>query len=624
MDFRDQDHDEFDNESPWPRRLLHVPTMTSLKWQPGNTYGGHKEPPYHALSYTWGRWHLKNDRDLPTAHALKVRDVLWPIPRIHPDHFTAAEFEVVVSRAVKAPPAYSEEREEYGTVLPAEDAVEFLWLDVACIDQRHTHEAYAEVGRQARIFRGARRVFVWLSHHTAEALLSINDDIIQATHATNGYYYFAVDVNSPENRDWPAKAVRGLSTLLQDPWFSSLWTLQEAFLSPKAFILSKEAKLIHESRHQNSPLLLHYFFSRGEQLSSTAEECLSSASHADADNLHSLVQLLNTSGFSALGQYNPMSILAVARFRKASFELDRVYGIMQIFGDNFHVGKSRGDRQSVNKKYTLSELEDELGALLLQEFPVLSQLHVHEQQPSFGKGWLMSNMSSVPPLATLPETYHENSSSSSLRLEDIRPEDVPGMDVKLEDLKFAEPVTVCKFSTRKVGDILWGYLSGRACPFDLLQAAWQRQFNKYGSSTSETLAELALDKGPAADNLPTHDYLDLVPIPDGTGPLRSHIAEHNIAACLAAKFRGRRLVMFLMGQKRYGVWTIEGEDKPRPDIYRGMILLQNDRNNICHWQRVGICRWSSYNVKVEADESQDKDILLVRGASWQPIEGLFG
>lgn len=546
----------------------------------------------------------------------------WKIPRIDPDHFHVADFEAVVHQAVKNPPAYVQEGREYEAEPTTEDIAEFLWLDVACIDQRDTPEAYAEIGRQARIFRRAKLVYVWLSHHKAETLSSINDDLIQATHATNGYYFYAVDLNSAENRGWPAKAVRGLSTLLTDPWFSSLWTLQEAFLSPKAFILSREGQLIPESRHENCPLLLHYFFSRGEQLCSSAEECLASARHDDVDNLRSLIELLNKSGFSALGQYNPMSILAVARFRKASFELDRVYGIMQIFGDDFRVGKSKGDQESAERVYTLSELEDELGALLLQYRPVLSQLHVHEEEPKFGKGWRMSNISSVPPFASLPENFNDYN-SNTLRLEDIRPKDVPSMDLKLEDLKFAEPVAVCRLATVRVGNILWGYLSGFACPFDLLQAAWQRQFDKYGKVLNSML-QIALDKHPELDDIPPHDYFDLVPIPDGTEPLRGHIAEHRIAASLTEKFRGRRLAVFLTGQKRYGEWIIQGEDRPRPDTYRGIIVLQSDRNDIHHWKRLGICQWSSYNVKEEGGDSPDRDILLLKGGSWQEIQGLFG
>jgi len=37
----------------WPQRLLHVPSMTSFEWEPGNRYGVHIVPLYNAFSYTW-------------------------------------------------------------------------------------------------------------------------------------------------------------------------------------------------------------------------------------------------------------------------------------------------------------------------------------------------------------------------------------------------------------------------------------------------------------------------------------------------------------------------------------------------------------------------------------------
>ena len=50
-------------------------------------------------------------------------------------------------------------------------AIEFVWLDVACIDQTPNHPQMAfEIGRQARIFRKAKRVFVWVTQSTHEKL----------------------------------------------------------------------------------------------------------------------------------------------------------------------------------------------------------------------------------------------------------------------------------------------------------------------------------------------------------------------------------------------------------------------------------------------------------------------
>lgn len=82
----------FDDDCDWPRRLLHVPSMTSYKWGPGDVYGNVVKPKYSALTYTWGRWRLLPD-EMPEITALPVKGVTWPLPRIDPDHFSARQLQ---------------------------------------------------------------------------------------------------------------------------------------------------------------------------------------------------------------------------------------------------------------------------------------------------------------------------------------------------------------------------------------------------------------------------------------------------------------------------------------------------------------------------------------------------
>ncbi|KAF2253493.1 hypothetical protein BU26DRAFT_601610 [Trematosphaeria pertusa] len=137
----------------WPRRLLHVPTMTSLEWQPGNRYGASICPPYNTLSYTWGRFVLREEQ-MPHVQALPVRfqgHRTWSIPRINPQHFTVDEFQAAVQLAVQVNET-------------TEKNVEHLWLDIACIDQEHARTKHAEINRQAIIFQHAHTSSVWLTH----------------------------------------------------------------------------------------------------------------------------------------------------------------------------------------------------------------------------------------------------------------------------------------------------------------------------------------------------------------------------------------------------------------------------------------------------------------------------
>ena len=144
-----------DSESTWPQRLLHVPTMTSVEWAPGDIYASRIKPRYNAISYTWGRFDLQFDKSrkakrLRNIRPIEIHGTTWVdvMPRIDPNHFSVSEIMQVIQHSQEA---------------SSEDGVEFVWLDVACIDQRDGPQKSFEIGRQAGIFKGANRVYVWLT-----------------------------------------------------------------------------------------------------------------------------------------------------------------------------------------------------------------------------------------------------------------------------------------------------------------------------------------------------------------------------------------------------------------------------------------------------------------------------
>ncbi|KAF2733137.1 hypothetical protein EJ04DRAFT_411683, partial [Polyplosphaeria fusca] len=129
----------------WPRRLLCVSNLTSYAWQPGNVYNGVKEPQYNAITYTWGRWRLKDGEQPDTKSIpISINGDDWTIPRVDPKHFTTAEFENVIRATTTLQPNFR-----------SPNNVEFVWLDIACIHQGDDPRSAAEIGRQAAIFHGA-------------------------------------------------------------------------------------------------------------------------------------------------------------------------------------------------------------------------------------------------------------------------------------------------------------------------------------------------------------------------------------------------------------------------------------------------------------------------------------
>lgn len=171
-DDRMEGHDRFEGIGKWPRRLLHVPSMTSMEWQPGDRYGEHVAPRYNAVSYTWGRYDLdfpgaKKMRKYRHIKSIEIKGIDWPVPRISPEHFSVDQFRRLIWRTCEP-------------VDKTEGKVDFLWLDVACIDQNHGPQKLAEIGRQAAIFHGAHRVFIWLTKLGGERLSHIVKNLLQS------------------------------------------------------------------------------------------------------------------------------------------------------------------------------------------------------------------------------------------------------------------------------------------------------------------------------------------------------------------------------------------------------------------------------------------------------------
>lgn len=398
----------------WPRRLLHVPTMTSHEWAPGNRYGAHQSPAYNAITYTWGRYRLRDPTISPDIRALTIHGVPWPIPRVTPEHFTREQFHAVVQSAVAnktvliedCSSQWSSELDNEDNDDDAEGPIEFLWLDVACIDQRRDQpSAAAEIARQGDIFRGARRVFVWLTTFgEAEDVQALFGALLNVQKWEFGVRFKGWQVA-------PAAYLKtmhhSLQRLLTDPWFSSLWTLQEAFLRPDAYFLSREGELVACSDAAAVPVgsawakaLFAWNFntlvSKCASLARLVEHVLATK-EPDEDQrcalqgclalLRARVDLLQ---FGDGG--NPLIALVASNERTTSREVDRVYGIQQIFG--FRLGASAPRevaeaelRGGLTRTFTREELEEELGEALVATFPVLSQIHALIAPVDFGKGW---------------------------------------------------------------------------------------------------------------------------------------------------------------------------------------------------------------------------------------------
>ncbi|KAK1635811.1 hypothetical protein BDP81DRAFT_395357 [Colletotrichum phormii] len=413
--------------------------MTSVQWKPGNYYGKDREPRYIAISYTWGRWRLKGAMH-PDVKGLAVHGVAW-------------------GNATSRPRSLHDERngecveinfEAIGFDNPNKplSPINYAWLDVACIDQtRNSAEMAVEVGRQAKIFKGATQTFAWLTKLSRQEYLTQAERHQEQATPTRAEAKSGID-KVRRGLDINRREIEQLSL---DPWFSSLWTLQEAYLCPQAMFITRQGELLSQSDIDNpakDPMLLSYFIDYCDHMMTivTSHEKKPQTIELNDKCLLALKSSIERSGMIGLRSTLPITLLGAARHRATSREKDRVYGIMQVF--NFRLGKARPVCDP-NLDPSLQELEDELGRELLTQEPIMSQMHVFENLPQVGKGWRISQDSQpTRRLHLVNHTYGEGKSV------------------------FEGMLAKAQLSTVALNGVNWGQFSGKACKFSKLVEIW--------------------------------------------------------------------------------------------------------------------------------------------------------
>ena len=356
----------------WPLRLLHIPSMTSREWKPGNIYGQDTEPDYSILSYTWGRFEIA---DGPRLH---INGIDWPVPPIDESHFTVADLTRLLEYAMLK--------------------YEYIWIDIACIDQKREKIKMQEVGRQASIFKGARQAYVWLNKHEPEALSRSMQNLNRC-----GYNFAQGSIEASQVVE---QMFTSISHVLQDPWFSSLWTLQESVLQRHAILLNKRGQPVTApgpwAGESDSCQLLDISGACAMAKSFT-DQALQGYPGANqerslsvrSERLQSLRTTIDESGIDFMLCPNPNIQYAAARFRKTSHVEDRIYAIMQVYG--YRLGNSAASVKDL-QPFDLEDLELQFLKTLASQSVVLSQTFQHLTLPEAGQSWCITNHIRVPKL----------------------------------------------------------------------------------------------------------------------------------------------------------------------------------------------------------------------------------
>lgn len=553
----DLDHPEFDPACEWPRRLLNVRNMTSYKWEPDNTYGGISHPQYAVISYTWGRWRLK-DQESTTVDALHVKGIPWQVPKVDPSHFTATQFAHVLKHIAG--------RSLLGSP--------FVWVDIACIPQfSPSAVANSEIGRQATIFRTAGAdSYVWL------------------TTARSSARVLAETIGEEEPRP-AAPELAAFHELLSDPWFGSMWTLQESFIMGRGAIIAGTELCVIPGDNilfnlsALNELALMYRYDRSVE-----------------DHLYDeFEQKWSKTGLEGGGlNVSPMQVMACSTFRTCEFELDRVYGVMQIFGDNFRVGKAHTDAHlEVEESFTLAGLQLELGTLVIQNYPDISQLFQHDTTPLAGRAWWLCGEARVPRHVTYASTDFTDQLSG--RSGSIKPN------------------VQCSLSTTWEGGTTWALFVGKTLDLRTLV----KSFKAIHCEPKQSNLICWFDAGPLAPcagrgkSQRTYDVEHIDPVIDRFGPDNLMLV---LLSTQSATYEDSKTMTL------YGVLML------RP----GEMALENHRSRrgwnssldvtgLGAWARVGICRlrWTESST-VQHMATQEIQTILGQSDEWRNEEGLWG
>lgn len=216
-----------------------------------------------------------------------------------------------------------------------------------------------------------------------------------------------------------------VTTFLGDPWFSSLWTLQEFILRPDAVLLDKHGDSLTVPR-EDIALLVDRHDREDALLTLEALRWALSKAQAEGRDLQQSRVLLQDESYAInthilelanrvlhaiqkcgcgsdfiQGSSNPNIQFSAAKFRKTTYPEDRVYAISQIY--NIRVGQSARPAE----RPPLDDLIEKFALAINAQSPVLGQLFVHTRKPEVGRSWCITEHSDVPDeMEDIPALVH--------------------------------------------------------------------------------------------------------------------------------------------------------------------------------------------------------------------------
>ena len=387
-----------------------------------------------------------------------------------------------------------------------------------------------------------------------------------------------------------------LPTVFDDPWFSSLWTLQEAFLCPNASLLARDGPVnrglnTFTTDCDNIHTLCGLFLSQVGQNSITQDG-------GWVEPCRRVVKMIQSSGVPALATRYPLATYCVAGFRTASRDSDYVYGIQQIF--EYRLGNTASVSETT-KDFTREHLEIQLGTKLLEDWPVQSQFHVFTRPPQPGTGWHMNLTSRIP-------------NSRGWRI--------------AAGSWWWRSKKCCELSVVNIAQAHLGYFTGRVCNFSALQDIWRQAI-----LTDDTQDELIADRDSVRSiHQIALDVADLQEVDSAQEPLEYRTSgfardilpgeeQQELAAYLTRRYSNDRLIVLLLGRV---VDDIESRTFDTDVYHIGLLLVQQPKDpHLDHWRRIGFCHWKSETLSSRMRQFEPILAAKTECPQWRDSQGTF-
>ncbi|KAJ4295439.1 hypothetical protein N0V90_007451 [Kalmusia sp. IMI 367209] len=255
-------------------------------------------PDYEALSYTWGDNDVYNTIQINNKNFVTFRN---------------------------AHNALFELRDPF--------AYRVIWIDAICINQRDLEEKRHQILLMKIIYENASRVIVWFSQPRGNADLALgllNELHVQLAEGTHNVQSM-LDIHYPRLRlpEWIA-----IRDFLDHPWWSRIWTLQEAVVGREIVIQFGRHTIPWEKvliLGDNNTLLNGMFFKE------PGEAMHSSASQPSGCSAIPIIQWIR-SNLEAGRSFLLLELLLQCWWREATDSRDCIYALSALSSDIHSLG----------------------------------------------------------------------------------------------------------------------------------------------------------------------------------------------------------------------------------------------------------------------------------------------